>query len=54
MENDNVIGNNVNIIAELFSDDGNKKFTYKNECKIEESLKIYKKKEYADGKNNER
>ena len=36
----NVIGNNVNIIAELFSDDGNKKFTYKDECKIEEALKI--------------
>ena len=38
----NVIGNNVNIIAELFSDDGNKKFTYKDECKIEEALKIAK------------
>ena len=36
----NVIGNNVKIIAELFSDDGNKKFTYKDECKIEEALKI--------------
>ena len=34
---------NVNIIAELFSDDGNKKFTYKDECKIEEALKIAKK-----------
>ena len=39
----NVIGNNVNIIAELFSDDGNKKFTYKDECKIEEALKFAKK-----------
>jgi len=39
----NVIGNNVNIIAELFSDDGNKKFTYKDECKIEEALKIAEK-----------
>ena len=36
----NVRGKNVNIIAELFSDDGNKKFTYKDECKIEEALKI--------------
>ena len=36
----NVKGDNVNIIAELFSDDGNKKFTYKDECKIEEALKI--------------
>ena len=36
----NVIGENVNIVAELFSDDGNKKFTYKDECKIEEALKI--------------
>ena len=39
----NVIGNNVNIIAELFSDDGNKKFTFKDECKIDEALKIAKK-----------
>ena len=39
----NIKGNNVNIIAELFSDDGNKKFTYKDECKIEEALKIAKK-----------
>ena len=39
----NVIGNNVKIIAELFSDDGNKKFTYKDECKIDEALKIAKK-----------
>ena len=39
----NVRGKNVNIIAELFSDDGNKKFTYKDECKIEEALKIAKK-----------
>ena len=31
---------NINIIAELFSDDGNKKFSYKDECKIEEALKI--------------
>ena len=36
----NVNGKNVNVIAELFSDDGNKKFTYKDECKIEEALKI--------------
>ena len=39
----NVRGRNVNIIAELFSDDGNKKFTYKDECKIEEAMKIAKK-----------
>ena len=39
----NVRGKNVNIIAELFSDDGNKKFTYKDECKVEEALKIAKK-----------
>ena len=39
----NVRGNNVNILAELFSDDGNKKFTYKDECKIEEALQIAKK-----------
>ena len=38
----NVRGKNVNIIAELFSDDGNKKFSYKDECKIEEALKIAK------------
>ena len=38
--NNVLIGNNVKIIAELFSDDGNKKFTYKDECKIEEALKI--------------
>jgi len=38
-----VRGKNVNIIAELFSDDGNKKFTYKDECKIEEAFKIAKK-----------
>ncbi|MDC3038807.1 hydroxymethylbilane synthase [Candidatus Pelagibacter sp.] len=36
----NVRGKNINIIAELFSDDGNKKFTFKDECKIEEALKI--------------
>ena len=36
----NVRGKNVNIIAELFSDDGKKKFTFKDECKIEEALKI--------------
>ena len=36
----NVKGKNVNIIAELFSDDGNKKFSYKDECKTEEALKI--------------
>ena len=39
----NVKGKNVNIIAELFSDDGNKKFSYKDECKIEEALKIAQK-----------
>ena len=39
----NVRDKNVNIIAELFSDDGNKKFTYKDECKIEEAVKIAKK-----------
>ena len=39
----NVRGKNVKIIAELFSDDGNKKFSYKDECKIEEALKIAKK-----------
>ena len=39
----NVKGNKVSIIAELFSKDGNKKFTYKDECKIEEALKIAKK-----------
>ena len=38
-----VRGKNVNIIAELFSDDGNKKFSYKDECKIEEALKFAKK-----------
>ena len=38
-----VRGKNVNIIAELFSDDGNKKFTYKDECKVEEALNIAKK-----------
>ena len=36
----NIRGKNLNIIAELFSDDGNKKFTFKDECKIEEALKI--------------
>ena len=39
----NVRDNNVNIIAELFSDDGTKKFIYKDECKIEEAQKIAKK-----------
>jgi hydroxymethylbilane synthase len=39
----NIKGDNVSIIAELFSDDGNKKFTYKDECKIEEALKIAEK-----------
>ena len=39
----NVRGKNVNIIAELFSEDGKKKFTYEDECKIEEALKIAKK-----------
>ena len=38
-----VRGNNINIIAELFSNDGNKKFTYEDECKIEEALKIARK-----------
>ena len=39
----NVRGKNLNIIAELFSADGNKKFTFKDECKIEEynSKEIY-------------
>ena len=39
----NVKGKNINVIAELFSDDGNKKFAYKDECKIEEAFKIAKK-----------
>ena len=39
----NVKGKNVNIMAELFSDNGDKKFTYKDECKIEEALKIAEK-----------
>ena len=39
----NVSGRNVKIMAELFSDDGSKKFSYKDECKIEEALKIAKK-----------
>ena len=39
----NVRGKNVKIIAELFSDNGDKKFTYKDECKIEEALKIAEK-----------
>ena len=39
----NIKGKNVNIMAELFSDNGNKKFAYKDECKIEEALKIAKK-----------
>ena len=39
----NIKGENVNIIAELFSDNGDKKFTYKDECKIEEALKIAEK-----------
>ncbi len=30
-------------MAELFSDNGDKKFTYKDECKIEEALKIAEK-----------
>ena len=38
-----VKSNKVSIIAELFSDDGNKKFTFKDECKIDEALKIAKK-----------
>ena len=38
----NVRGKNVNIMTELFSDDGNKKFTFEDECKIEEALKIAK------------
>ena len=39
----NIKGKNVKIIAELFSDNGDKKFTYKDECKIEEALKIAEK-----------
>ena len=39
----NIKGKNVNIVAELFSDNGDKKFTYKDECKIEEALKIAEK-----------
>ena len=39
----NIKGENVNIMAELFSDKGDKKFTYKDECKIEEALKIAEK-----------
>ena len=39
----NIKGKNVNIMAELFSDNGDKKFTYKDECKIEEVLKIAEK-----------
>ena len=39
----NINGKNVNIMAELFSDNGDKKFTYKDECKIEEALKIAEK-----------
>ena len=39
----NVRGKNVNVIAELFSNDGNEKFIYKDECKIEEALVIAKK-----------
>ena len=39
----NIKGKNVNIIAELFSNNGDKKFTYKDECKIEEALKIAEK-----------
>ena len=41
--NANVRGKSVNIIAELFSNDGNKKFTYEDKCKIEEALKIAEK-----------
>ena len=39
----NIKGKNVNIMAELFSDNGDKKFTYKDECQIEEALKIAEK-----------
>ena len=39
----NIRNKNVNIMAELFSDNGNKKFTYKDECKIEEALKVAEK-----------
>ncbi len=39
----NIKGKNVKIIAELFSDSGDKKFTYKDECKIEDALKIAEK-----------
>ena len=39
----NIKDKKVNIMAELFSDKGDKKFTYKDECKIEEALKIAEK-----------
>tara|TARA_B100000989_G_C19490818_1_gene449717 strand:+ start:25 stop:924 length:900 start_codon:yes stop_codon:yes gene_type:complete len=39
----NVKGDNVNIMAELFSDDGDKKFTFKEECNIKEALSIAEK-----------
>ena len=39
----NIKDKNVSIMAELFSDNGDKKFTYKDECKIEEALKIAEK-----------
>ena len=39
----NIKDKKVNIMAELFSDNGDKKFTYKDECKIEEALKIAEK-----------
>ena len=38
-----VTGKNVKIMAELFSDSGEKKFTYNDECEIEEALKIAEK-----------
>ena len=38
-----VNGVNVKIIAELFSKDGNKKFTYKDECKVKDALEIARK-----------
>ena len=39
----NVKGNNVNIIAELFSNDGSKKFTFSDECNVEGALEVAKK-----------
>ena len=39
----NIKDKKVNIMAELFSDNGDQKFTYKDECKIEEAFKIAEK-----------